>query len=172
MPKGDGKGGARKGAGRPRKAEKYAAPIAAAEDRIARKDRLLALIDNLFHLADGGYRRVREQWEPAGLVMRDVPAEDADGNPVYGPSGAPMMTKVPAFPDLDPGEMVCVSRTTEAADKDRAANEYLINRILGRPTQAVEVSGEDGKPVETVVFYLPRNGRDTPHGEGSGDVAG
>lgn len=29
----------------------------------------------------------------------------------------------------------------------RMANQYLIDRILGRPTQALEVSGPDGDPV-------------------------
>lgn len=45
---------------------------------------------------------------------------------------------------------------------DRAANEYLINRILGRPTDQVEVSGPDGEPLtERVLIYLPSNGRAT-----------
>lgn len=43
---------------------------------------------------------------------------------------------------------------------DRAANEYLINRILGRPTDQVEVSGPDGEALaERVLIYLPSNGR-------------
>ncbi|MGD9617155.1 MAG: hypothetical protein AB7W06_17405 [Alphaproteobacteria bacterium] len=45
---------------------------------------------------------------------------------------------------------------------DRAANEYLLNRILGRPTDQVEVSGPDGEPLsERVLIYLPSNGRTT-----------
>jgi hypothetical protein len=42
---------------------------------------------------------------------------------------------------------------------DRQANEYLINRILGRPTERAEVTGVQGGPVEVVYFYLPDNGR-------------
>lgn len=30
---------------------------------------------------------------------------------------------------------------------DRQANEYLINRIMGKPTERVEVGGEDGGPI-------------------------
>ena len=40
------------------------------------------------------------------------------------------------------------------------SNAYLIDRVLGKATQAVEVSGKDGQPVEVVQFYLPSNGRD------------
>ncbi len=43
---------------------------------------------------------------------------------------------------------------------DLKANQYLIDRILGRPKQAVELAGEDGGPVEVVHFYLPANGRE------------
>ena len=43
---------------------------------------------------------------------------------------------------------------------DRQANEYLINRIMGKPTERAEVTGPSGGPVEVVTFYLPDNGRD------------
>jgi hypothetical protein len=85
-----GYGGARPGAGRKRKSEKYSQPIAAAEDRIA--DRLPALVDHMMELA-------------AGVTVREM---TADGPKVY--------TRPP----------------------DRQANEYLINRILGKPVEAVE----------------------------------
>ena len=31
---------------------------------------------------------------------------------------------------------------------DRQANEYLINRIMGKPTEVQEISGPDGGPIE------------------------
>lgn len=40
---------------------------------------------------------------------------------------------------------------------DRLANEYLINRILGRPLQALEVSGPDGASVPVDLGVLPTN---------------
>ncbi len=42
---------------------------------------------------------------------------------------------------------------------DRASNEYLINRIMGKPTEIQEISGPDGGPVR----YVDRanNPRDT-----------
>lgn len=43
------------------------------------------------------------------------------------------------------------------------AAEALLDRGYGRPGQSVELSGPQGGPVEQVVFYLPRNGRE---GEG------
>lgn len=83
----NGHGGARRGAGRRRKAIKYAGQIAAAEDRIA--DKLPGLIDNMLVLADGV--RVEE----TNIV-----------------TGQPEVYQKPP---------------------DRAANIYLIDRILGRP---------------------------------------
>ena len=38
---------------------------------------------------------------------------------------------------------------------DRMANEYLINRIMGRPTQAIEVGGMDGEPIPVCLSSLP-----------------
>lgn len=112
-------GGTRPGAGRKRKADKYQPQINKAEKRIA--DRLPQLIDNLMHLADGGYSRVKEKWAPAGTVL----------------VGAGEMQRK-AFPKLPDDELVMVERVTEIADKDRAANEYLINRVMGKPTERVE----------------------------------
>lgn len=101
------RGGARPGAGRPRKQEKYAAPIAAAEDRIA--DHLPRLIDNLLHLAHG-WEQVEERYEVAR--------------------------------DRDPQELVLVARIVRRAAPDRKANEYLIDRLMGRPTAKVEADLE------------------------------
>lgn len=36
---------------------------------------------------------------------------------------------------------------------DRQANEYLINRILGKPTERQEVSGENGAAIRVQVTY-------------------
>lgn len=44
---------------------------------------------------------------------------------------------------------------------DFKACEYLLNRILGRPTERHEHTGEDGEPMRVVV-YIPSNGRDDP----------
>lgn len=117
------------GPGRPRKADKYAGAIAKAEKQIA--DRLPELVDNMLHLANGGYERVEEQWTPAGSLFIG--------------SGEWMR---PMYPGLDPDELVLVKRTTSVADKDRAANEYLINRILGKPIERQEIGGVDGGIIE------------------------
>ncbi len=121
-------GGARDGAGRKAKAEKFAGQIASAEQRIA--DRLPQLIDNMLEIADGGYERVEEEWQPAGLVTV--------GSGEYE-------SKV--FPDKPDHELVLVKRKVSIADKDRSANQYLIDRILGKPTQRTELTGEDGSPL-------------------------
>lgn len=35
---------------------------------------------------------------------------------------------------------------------DRQANEYLLNRIMGKPTERQEISGEGGGPLQVVAF--------------------
>ncbi len=92
--------------GRPRKAERYAGAVAAAEDRIA--DRLPRLIDNMIALADGIW----------------VEKEDEQG-----------------------------VRVIYRTPPDRAANEYLINRIMGKPTERTEVSGPEGTPVKVYAGF-------------------
>ena len=94
-------GGARPGAGRKKKAEKFETAIGKAERRIC--DRLPELIDNLFVLAKG-------------VVVQEI---DDDGV-------VDVYSKPP----------------------DRQANEYLINRIMGKPTERTELTGEDGGPIE------------------------
>ncbi len=112
-------GGSRPGSGRKRKADKFAKPIAAAEQRIV--DHLPQLIDNMLELANGGYEQVEEKWLPAALVTV--------GSGEY---------ELPAFPDKPGDELVLVERKTSIADRDRAANQYLIDRIMGKPTERVE----------------------------------
>jgi hypothetical protein len=119
------------GPGRRPKAIKFARPIARAEKQIA--DRLPELIDNLFVLASGGYERVEEEWQPAGLV--------------YVGSGEFARR---AFPELEPDVLVMVKRKSSIADRDRQANEYLINRILGKPIERAEIAGANGGPIQLV----------------------
>lgn len=96
-----GNGGARPGAGRPRKKDKYAGAITRAEKRIA--DKLPELIENMLTLAYG------------------VLVEETN-----------IVTGQPQVYQRAP---------------DRAANEYLINRIMGKPTERQEISGLDGEPI-------------------------
>ncbi|NOK59134.1 MAG: hypothetical protein GFH27_549283n406 [Chloroflexi bacterium AL-W] len=124
----NGHGGARPGAGRKAKTEKYESEINAAERVIT--DRLPQIIENMLMLADGGWEKVEEEWKPASMVT-------------IGSGEAEM----PAFPDKEPSELVLISRKVTHAAPDRAANQYLIDRILGKPTANVDttVSGPDGE---------------------------
>lgn len=94
-------GGARPGAGRPRKADAYARPIARSEKRIA--DKLPWLIDQMFSLAEG------------------VTVQEADGH-----DGFRIYSRPP----------------------DRQAISYLVDRVMGRPTERQELTGKDGDPLE------------------------
>jgi hypothetical protein len=107
------KGGARPGAGRPRRAEKYAGPIAAAEDRIA--DRLPTLVERLFERAEGIF------------VEREI----------FG-GKARVYREPPCFKSL----------------------EYLLNRLMGRPTERHEVTGEGGGPIAVDLSLLPTDDLD------------
>lgn len=102
-----GNGGARPGAGRKKKADKFETAINAAEQRI--RDRLPELIDNMFILA-------------GGVVVQEVDEKD---DIVH------VFSKPP----------------------DRQANEYLINRILGKPTERQEVGGLNGAAIRVQVDY-------------------
>lgn len=124
----NGHGGARPGAGRPKKSEKYGGQIAAAEDRIA--DQLPQLADLMLKLAKGGYWEVEEEWQPSAIVTV--------GSGEF---------EQPAFPDKDPTELVLVKRKRSKAAPDRSAITDALNRILGRPTQRVELTGEEGGPI-------------------------
>jgi len=143
------RGGARAGAGRKRTADKYASKINAAEKRIA--DRLPQLIDNLLYLANGGYEIGSETREPAGLVFAKgdgsvQPMQDLHPNLFAGdPPGERL------FPSLPPDELVVTKRVVSIAAPDRAANQYLIDRILGKTIAPLEVSGPGGDPI---VFSL------------------
>ena len=66
----------------------------------------------------------------------------------------------------------------QAEDGDGAMTRYLLDRMAGKPTQAVELSGEDGNALQQAIqIYLPDNGRGVRHGDSTatgttGDVAG
>jgi len=118
----NGHGGARRGAGRHRKRDKYTSQSAAFDDRAA--DRLGDRAAALELLADGGFEQIEEEFVPAGLVfIDDVTVED----------GKVIRRRVRAFPNLPEKELVCIRRKRSFAAPDRAANIYLIDRILGKP---------------------------------------
>ena len=138
------RGGKRAGAGR-----KTAEQVKARQDLNAAVDGVIGemaldLVANLKRLADGGYKRVTLTEEPAATITRVDVVRDKDGNPTFDARGNPVTAEQPAFPQAEPGEMVVTRRVVEVADGDRAANEYLLNRRLGKPKQAVELSGPDG----------------------------
>ena len=139
----NGHGGARPGAGRKTKAELYESESRAFNDACAAglMDRLRALE----RIAEGA-ERVEERYELAlGIVV-----DDHETNP----SGVIVKVKRQLFPDAGEDEMVLVERKVITLEPDRGANEYLANRILGKPTQAIELSGPDGGAVE--ISHDPR----------------
>ena len=166
----NGHGGARPGSGRKPRAERFASEIELAERRCA--DRLPQVLDNLELIADGESPKIEERWEAAGSVMIEVQAKGPAGELLFTPSGRPSMVKALAFPGRGPEELVLVERKVITAGPDFKANEYLADRILGKPTAAVELTGKDGEALEVIQVYLPDNGRDARHAtEAPGDPA-
>lgn len=116
-------GGKRVGAGRKRaEAKTLRAEILAECDKLI-CDNLSKLIANMLKLANGGYERVEEKWQPAE-------GESLEVNP----------------------RMTLVERKVSTAEPDRFANVYLIDRILGRPRQSVEVVEGDGELPRRIVI--------------------
>jgi hypothetical protein len=101
------------------------------------------VIDNLKHLADGGYERIEERWEPAGMIFRDDWVSDPKK-----PEAKPRKTSVLAFPELPADQMVLIQRTVSIVDSDRAANTYLADRIMGRPTERQEIEAAVAAVIE------------------------
>lgn len=87
-------GGARPGAGRKRKAQKFETQIQRAERQIA--DRLPLLVDRMFELADG-------------VLVEDI-------NPLLG------------------------TKSIYQKPPDRSAIEYLVNRVMGKPTERTDLN--------------------------------
>ena len=145
----NGHGGARVGAGRKPHKNKYATQVGAIHDRIA--NRAPQLLDNLELLADGGYEQITEVWEPAGLITIQKTVETKDGT-VRG-------TEL-AYPELPPEQLVCVRRTRSVAAPDRKANEYLINRIAGTPTQRLDVDTDPDGALEVTAQAMDQAARE------------
>jgi len=103
-------------------------------------DNLPQLVANLIRLANGGFDRREERWEPAAIVTVEDTLRTPDGQTMFDVQGKPIRIRRPAFPDIVPTEFVIVERRQLRAEPDRAANEYLIDRVMGKPTNVQEIS--------------------------------
>lgn len=136
-------GGARTGAGRKPLREKFTRQVEGVEKVYAAE--LKRSAERIIELAGGGAQRVEVVTKAAGTLLMEDVARDGDGNPVLD-RGRPVRIKRPIFPDVAPETMIEVERTVTELEPSLAANEYITNRILGKPIQAVEteMSGPDG----------------------------
>ena len=140
-----GKGGSIPGSGRQSNAAKHEVQITKFTDLAA--SGLSQCFDNLATLADGGYERTEIKYEPARLIKRKDLARDKDGNVIRDARGKPTIVEVLEFPDADGDVWIETERKVIKLGPDFRANEYLVDRVMGRPRQAVEVTGEDGGPI-------------------------
>lgn len=154
------RGGTRPGAGRKKKAQTHEGAIKRAEKRCA--DRLPALLDTLEKIAGGGVEQVEETFELAGMIVVD------DTQVITDERGNEKVAKVRrlAFPDEDADALIMTKRVVRTSAPDRAANEYLINRVMGTPTQKHEFSSlSDAELLEEATRLFGRN-------DSSGDSTG
>jgi hypothetical protein len=131
MANANGWGGARPGAGRKPRRQKFPNEANVAESAIARQ--LIDMVEVLVRLAKGGEEIVEETYEvPLRAQMkraaRDVePTEDDEARSQ---------------------ELVLTKRVVKRTLPDRGAAEYLVSRILGAPGLVAD-DGEGGDGEET-----------------------
>ncbi len=128
-----GTGGPRPGAGRKPKPEKYSGPINKAEKQIV--DKLPQIVQEQLKLALGGISVIKEKWIPrAAFSLGDLIAK-----------GAGKTSEEAAKATENPEEMVLAERKVTKTLPDRAAGQYLINRIMGGPVQKVAPTDPSGE---------------------------
>lgn len=60
---------------------------------------------------------------------------------------------------LDDWQAIVRKAVAQAKAGNPVARKWLADYILGTPVQRLETSGPNGGPIESVVIYLPDNGR-------------
>lgn len=165
-PKSDGKikpkskrGGRRAGAGRkPKQATVVRSEVSALVNgdpneavdlEVAFKALAPKCVVNLSILANGGYERVERTYQPAGLVLVEDFARNAKGEILTNAKGDPIKIDRRLYPDKPVDELVLVEQSISYAEPDRQANQYIVDRVLGKPRQAVELT--DGETVKDIV---------------------
>lgn len=126
-------GGARPGAGRKAKAEKYKQPIAKAEKKIV--DKLPWLVDQALACAKGV------------PLVQSSPAI----NIVVG-----MLQQCVTAPDQVAALNAAIDRLEYifSTPPDAKSIQYLMDRIMGKPLAKQEVTGEDGAPLAISVVEI------------------
>jgi hypothetical protein len=131
----NGHGGKRPGAGRKATRVRFPAQAEAVETAIA--EQLAAVVAAEIKVALGGYERVTTTYAPAGTIT----------------TGSGEFLSL-VFPDKPADELVPIKETRSIAEPNIAALEYLIDRIIGRPTQAIEVDADpDGTLEHTAATF-------------------
>lgn len=143
----DNQGGARDGAGRMRNADRFEAEVQSFTALAAKG--LGQCFDNLCTLADGGWERVEEKFEPAGGITIKVVAKDADGKILTNSRGSPILVDGRLYPDAPDDQLVLVERKVTRMAPDFRANEYLVDRVAGRPTVRQEQTGPEPTTLST-----------------------
>lgn len=103
------------------------------------------IVSNLIEISNGA-TQITRKYELAGLVQVDALTDPDD-------KGRRLKVKKPLFPNVDPTQMVLVSETEIRFAPDKSANEYLFNRLAGRPAEEKSDPLDDGSP--TAVDTLP-----------------
>lgn len=147
------KGGKRPGAGRKKTAPPPLPRVISEEAKALIESHEAALVQNLIDLANGGYERTEQVWKPAGSIYIDVEMKDRKGQVKVDRGGRPIRRRVKAYPKLPADQLVLVETKVSVADRDRAANVYLLDRLRGRPAQSVQATDPNGAPVKAYIGF-------------------
>lgn len=149
-----GRGGARPGAGRKPIREKFSGPVNKAEAAIAKM-----LPDATKTLEEQGTQRqetTSKIWRAAGTVTVQLPLKDKNGDVVLNNAGRPVTISQLVFPNHPPDEMVLIEERENDAPADVRATQYILDRMLGKPSQDVQPETPPGERMGT---DFPSNGR-------------
>jgi hypothetical protein len=137
--------------GRPRNAEVHKAKLDTFNGKVA--NHLPQTYRNLQALADGEAEGYDDEYKAAGVITRKDVARQPDGTVFQDRQGKPVIIEALCFPHLEPTELVKIRRMERHLPQDFRANELMVERIGGKPRQAVELTGEDGEPVRLSIAF-------------------
>jgi hypothetical protein len=134
------RGGKRPGAGRKTKAERNAGKTLAIEEQIAAY--APTALASLKKLAEGVTVVTKQKYAAACTLKQKDVVRDKDGVPLPCPkTGKFIVIEALIFPNAGPDQMILVGEEKITGDLDFKANEYLLNRALGRPPETPTDSG-------------------------------
>ena len=104
-----------------------------------------------------------------GLITGLIQTPPANSNPVIPPTIGPMAQAAIVGGSAAERAIRTIEQLMDDMESPRpvrlAAAREILDRVIGKPRQAVEVSGKDGESAPQVIVYIPDNGRNSAEQE-------